>query len=191
LIGDALHCGDRVGVVRRNVLAAAGAIHLHGIVGRRIVAGRDDDAAIAFFVAHGERKFRRAAEAVEKINREAGRRHDLGAKLGEMPRAMPRVVSDGAAELALRAAKRFGRLFFYVIGQALGAFADRAVVDGVAADRTHASASSAGAERNDRPKGIFQFSPFSGRQMFRHFDGVVGQIRLGEPSANVGRCRRR
>ena len=63
----------------------------------------------------------------------------------------------GAAAVAIFA-------LFHVVGQPLGGFADRAIVDGVAADRIHAAAAAAGAEGNRGPEGLFQFRPFFRRQ---------------------------
>ena len=178
---------DRIGVVRRQQLAAGGPVDLHRVVAGRIVAGRDHDAAIALLVAHGERELRRAAVAVEEVDREAGRGHDLGAQLGEV------AASGGACRRRWRRTSglvRFGRLLLDVVGQALGAFADGAVVDGVAADRVHPPAASAGAEGDDGPEDVVQLLPFAGGQVLGHLGGIVGQVRLGQPGADVLHGRR-
>ena len=178
---DPLHPVDRRGVVGRHVLPAAGAIDLHRVVAGRIVAGGDDDAAIAPLVAHGERKLRRAAIAVEKVDRESGGGHDLGAKLGELPRAMPRIVGDGARERPVRIAQLpasascvFAHLL-HVVGQPLSGLADGAFVDGIASDRIHPAAASAGAEGDGGPKRLLQFGPFFRGQVLRHLGGIIAQ----------------
>ena len=81
-----------------------------------------------------ERQLRRAAIALQEINREAGRRHDLGAQPGEVIGAMPRVVGDRA-----RQRRAVAERVLHVVGQSLRTLADRAVVDGVRADRDTSS----------------------------------------------------
>ncbi len=76
--------------MRRHVLPAAGPVDLHRVVGGRIVAGGDHDAAVALLVTHGKGKLGRAAVAVEEIDREAGGHHDLAAQAR-------RTAANGAA----------------------------------------------------------------------------------------------
>ena len=106
-------------------LAAGRPIDFHRIVARRIVAGRDHDAATALEMAHGERQLRRAAIAVEEKDLEARSGHDLAAQLGEVARLMPRVVGNRARQQILVA----GKLARHVVGQSLRTFANRAIVD--------------------------------------------------------------
>src|SRR5262249_50576561 len=92
------------------------------------------------------------------------------------------VVSDGAGKG--RGARGKGR--GDVVGDALGAFADGAVVDGVRADGVHFSAAAAGAERDDRPKGVVEFFPLAGGDLGGDFGRVFRVARFGEPAANHG-----
>ena len=52
-------------------------------------------------------------------------------------------------------------LLLHVVGQALGALADRAIVDRVGADRVHPPAPAAGAEGNDRPEDVVERLPLA------------------------------
>ncbi len=75
---DVHHALDDGFIVRRQNLHAACPIDFDRVVAGRIVAGGDHDAAGGVGVPDGERKFRRAAEAIEKENFEAGGGHDFG-----------------------------------------------------------------------------------------------------------------
>ena len=89
---------DDTFVVRRNELAAGIPIRLEAVIRRRVVAGRDHDAATAVLKADRERKFRRAAKSIKKVNLETGSDQDLGAQPREMSRVVPRVVGDRAGK---------------------------------------------------------------------------------------------
>ena len=78
-------------------------------------------------------------------------------------------------------------LVLHVIGQPRGALADGAVVDGVGADGVHLAAPPAGAEGDRRPEGVVQFLPAAGGEVLGHRRGILGQIGLGEPDADVAR----
>ena len=117
---------------------------------------------------------------LQEIHREAGGRHDLGAQPGEVLGAMPRVVGDRA-----RQRRAVPERVLHVIGQPLGALADRAVVDRVRADRIHLAAPAAGAERDHRPEHVVEHLPLAGRDVRGDFVGVFGVARLGEPGADV------
>ena len=93
--GDLLHEMNRIRIVGGQKLPTGGPIDLHCVIGWRIVTGGDHDAAVAFFVSHGERQLGSAAIAIEEINCKAGGNHDLAAQFGEMPGLMPGVVGDG------------------------------------------------------------------------------------------------
>ena len=68
--------------------------------------------------------------------------------------AMACVISDRAGGLLAG-----GHDAPHIVGQALRALTDRAVVDGVGADRIHSSAAAAGAERDHRPVDVVEFLP--------------------------------
>jgi hypothetical protein len=172
------HAVDDRLVVRRQHLAARRPIDLHRVVARRVVAGGDHDAARALLVAHQERQFRRTAIVVQEVDLETGRDHDARAQFGKAARVVTRVVRDRARQLALD-------VLFDVVGQALGAFADRAVVDGVRADRIHPPTATAGAERNHRPERIVERLPLLLGQMLSDFRRIHRIPRLRQPLADV------
>jgi len=177
--GDLLHPLDRSRVVRRQKLSTGRPVDLHRVVAGRVVTGGDHDPARAILVTHGKGQLGRASVSVEEIDGEARRRHDLGTQLGEMPRAMPRVVRNGARQRLARS------LLLDVVGQPLGTLADRAVVDGVGADRIHATSPAAGPEGDDRPEGVVQLLPHAGGQMLGDLRGVFLQMGFGQPGSDV------
>lgn len=69
-----------------------GPVDLHRVVRRRIVAGRNNDTAVAVLIVYGEGQRGRAAIAVEKINGKPGRGHDPVAQFGEVSGLMASVV---------------------------------------------------------------------------------------------------
>jgi len=77
-------------------LPAGAPVNLDGVVGRRVVAGGDHDAARALFVPDGEGKLGRAAMTIKKTNAKAICGHDTGAKFRKMAGSVTSVVSDGA-----------------------------------------------------------------------------------------------
>src|SRR5262245_53591050 len=183
-LGDIHHALDDRLVVRRDDLAASGPVDLDRVIARRIVAGGNHDAAVALLVPHEERQLRRAAVIVEEIDDESVGHHDRRAQLGETAGVVARVVGEGAR----RRSSGEGRVVSgeYVIGQALGTFAYRPVVDGVRADGVHAAAATAGAEGNDGPEGVVQLLPLFGGNVLGDLRRVIHISRLGEPAANVG-----
>ena len=68
--------------------------------------------------------------------------------------------------------RTFFDLLFDIVGQALCAFADGPIVNGITTDRIHPSTASAGAKGNYRPKSIFEFLPFAGRYVFGDLVGI-------------------
>ena len=148
------HAVDDPLVVRRQHLHAASPVDLHSIVAGGIVAGRHHDAAGALRVANRVGEFRRAAEAAEKEDPKSSREQNLGAELRKVLGAVASVVGDRAGGLLAGMHDAPD-----VVGQALSALADRAVVDGVGADRIHPAAAAAGAEWDHRPVDIIEFLP--------------------------------
>lgn len=178
-VGDFLHVADGSGIVGRQKLPAAGPVDFHRVVRRRIVAGRDHDAAVAFFMSHAERQLRRAAVAIEEIDRELGGGHDFRAQLGKMPGIVPGIVGNDTGE------RTCFHLIFDVVGQSLGTFAYGSIINGVTTYRIHPAAAPAGAKGNYRPKGIVEFFPTGGRYVFNHLRGIFGQIWFGKPDTDV------
>ena len=159
---DRHHPVDDPAVVRGEHLDAAGPVNLDGVVAGGIVARRHHDPAGGPGVADGKREFRRAPEAAQEEDPEAGGQEDLGAELGEMFGAVPGVIGycggrrraggEGAAD---------------IVGEPLGALADRSVVDGVGADREHRAAAASGAKGNHGPVGVVEILPGSLRRARR------------------------
>src|SRR5688500_10420653 len=110
------------------------------------MAGRNHDAAGRLLVPYAERKLRRAAIALQEVNAEAVRDHDLRTQSRKVLGAVARIVGNRTGQLGIWA------VIIPDVGcEALSALADRAIVDGVGAHRIHAPAASARAERDDRP----------------------------------------
>ena len=182
------HPVDDARVVRRQHLSAGRPIDLHGVVGGGIVAGGDHDAAIAMVIPHGERKLGRAAEAVQVKDLEPGRDHDLAAKLGEMPRLMPRVISNRTRKLPLLFSlwPLASRLLPNIIRchhPLSTLLTNRPIVDGVGPDRIHPPPPPAGAEGDDGPKDVVQLLPKPRANLPGDFGGIFRIPRLGELEA--------
>ena len=60
-------------------------------------------------MAHEKRQFGRAAIAVQQVDLKAGGDHDARTQLGEMPRAVARVVGDGAGQAGCRSVTAHAR----------------------------------------------------------------------------------
>ena len=184
---DRHHPVDDPAVVRGEHLDAAGPVDLDGVVAGGIVARRHHDPAGGGGVADGKRQLGRAPVAAQEEDPEAGGQEDLGAELGEMFGAVPGVIGycggrrraggEGAAD---------------IVGEPLGALADRSVVDGVGADREHRAAAASGAKGDDCPVGVVEILPGSLRRARRR--GPVDEVAergselrvagFGEPDAD-------
>ncbi len=163
---DLIHAHDMVDdglVVWREHLPAGGPVDLDRVIARRIVARRDHDAAGTMPVSYEKRQFGRAAIIVQQVNLETGGHHDAGTQFREVPRAVSRVVGDGA-----RASRGRTCLRAHVGCQPLSTFADRAIVDGIGSDGVHASAPTASSEGNYGPEDVIQLLPVVSGNMLDH-----------------------
>ena len=184
---DRHHPVDDPAVVRGEHLDAAGPINLDGVVAGGVVARRHHDPAGGASVADGKRQLGRASVAAQEEDPEAGGQEDLGAELGEMFGAVPGVIGDGAGWR-----RAGGEGAADIVGEPLGALADRSVVDGVGADREHRAAAASGAKGNHGPVGVVEILPGSLRRARRR--GPVDEVAergselrvagFGEPDAD-------
>ena len=175
------HTIDDALVVRRQDLHAAGPVDLHGIVAGWIVAGRHHDPAGAVRHPHRKRELGRAAVTAEKGDPEARCQQHLGTELGKVLRAMPGVVGNRTGRGLIRWQDTLD-----VIGESLGALADRPVVDRVGAHRKHPAATAAGAEWDHRPEDVVEFLPLPGVDPSREFGGKLGVTRFSKPGPHRG-----
>ena len=123
--------------------------------------------------------------ALQEVDLKTGGDHYLGTKPGEMFGTVPRVVGKGAGKFISVRVPLFGVKGFYVVGQTLGALADGAVVDRVAANWVHSSSATAGAKRDDRPKGVVEGLPLLGLDMLGDLRGVLGVASFGQPGMDM------
>jgi hypothetical protein len=76
-------------------------------------------------------------------------------------------------------------MLLHIIGQPLGALADRPVIDCVRTNGVHAAAPSAGAERDHRPECIIQLLPFRLLDVFDDQRRILCITWLGQPRSDV------
>ncbi len=126
-------------------------IGLVAVVFLGVVRGGHHHAGVAFHFAHGKRKLRGGAEAVEDVDLDAVGRHHVGGDVGEGWTVVATVIRDGDTQVLL-----VGVHLLDVVGEALGGHGHGVDIHAVGAG-THDAAQSAGAELEVAVEALGQF----------------------------------
>ena len=138
-VGDLLHLGDDVLVVRGRHLRTISPVGLVAVVLLGVVRGGNNHARVTLELADREAQLGGRTQGVEEENREAVRGEDVGHTLGEHARVVAAVVADRHANLLAR------EVLLQVVGQALRCSAHRVDIHAVGA-HAHNAAQAAGTE---------------------------------------------
>ena len=101
-VGDLLHLGDDVLVMRSRHLGAVRPVGLVAVVLLGVVRRRHDHTRVAFQLADRKAQLRRRTQRVEEVNIEAVRGENVRHALGEHPRIVAAVVGHGNPHLLAR-----------------------------------------------------------------------------------------
>ena len=143
-----VHLVDDTLVVGREHLCAVVPIGLVTVVFLRVVAGCEDNAALAAEVADGKRHFRRGAHVVEEIHLDTVGRENVSGGFGEEAAVVAAVVPNDHLDFI-----EVLEVLVQIVGEALRGRAHRIDVHAVRA-RSHNAAQSARAEFEAAIEGV-------------------------------------